>query len=183
MGIRWSIPITSHAITLVSIGFEDHQPGGNDGFEQGLESMRFFLRGDTDEPTCQDHLDRFLRPNARLIVVFVTDEDDCSHRFDRRPPGMDATFCYVEDGGIPKIPIEDYVSFLQTLKPNPDDLAVAVIGGAQFYPLTLSIPGKSPFPVTEPSMPLLEKSASSSCPGGGDCTAGTVCSLPLMNRE
>ncbi|MBM66751.1 MAG: hypothetical protein CMH55_11020 [Myxococcales bacterium] len=166
----------NHAITLVSDRIRAINQGGGDGFEQGLESMRFFLRGDTDEPACQDHLERFLRPTARLIVVFVTDEDDCSHRFDRRPPGMDATSCYVEQGGIPKIPVEDYVSFLQGLKADPDDIAMAVIGGARFDPDPLN-----PGPESVPCNGTIDCERGQICKrqrcrGSGDCAAGNTCS-------
>ena len=43
------------------------------GFEQPLESMRRALNGSNGS-----HNSGFLRENARLAVVFVTDEDDCS---------------------------------------------------------------------------------------------------------
>lgn len=51
------------------------------GIERGLDAMEVFLdpaarRGEG----CEQDLDGFLRPDGRLLVVFVVDEDDCSHR-------------------------------------------------------------------------------------------------------
>lgn len=165
----------SHAITLVADRIRAINQGGGDGFEQGLESMRFFLRGDTDEPSCQDHLDRFLRPDARLILVFVTDEDDCSHRFDRRPPGMDATACYVENGGIPKIDVADYVDYLRRFKPDLEDVAVAVIAGASFTPDPYN-PGREPLrchaTIDCDRGQICKRQR---CRSSGDCSAGSTC--------
>ncbi len=69
-----------------------------DGFEKGLEAMRLALACDGPnaarfdaccadgryDPTCEAAVE-FLRPDAALVVVFVTDEDDCSQPVDNRP--------------------------------------------------------------------------------------------------
>lgn len=54
---------------------------GNYGspFERGLDAADFFLRGDTFVEECEGDLAQLRRPNADLLIVFVTDEDDCSH--------------------------------------------------------------------------------------------------------
>lgn len=50
-------------------------------FERGLDAMEVFLTpGSTRGPGCDNDLEGFLRPDGRLLIVFVTDEDDCSHR-------------------------------------------------------------------------------------------------------
>ncbi len=54
---------------------------GNYGspFERGLDAADVFLRGETFVEECEGDLEQFRRPNADLLIVFVTDEDDCSH--------------------------------------------------------------------------------------------------------
>ena len=94
---------------------------------------------------------------------------------------MDATSCYVEQGGIPKMPVEDYVGFLRNLKPDPEDIAVAVIGGARFLPDPLN-PGAQSVPCDGTiDCGAGEICKRQRCRGSGDCTAGTVCS-PSVNE-
>lgn len=68
----------------VAVDFRDAVIGlGTAGspFERGLDAMEIFLDPDSRRaPGCDDDLDGFLRPAAQLMIVFVTDEDDCSHR-------------------------------------------------------------------------------------------------------
>jgi hypothetical protein len=54
---------------------------GNYGspFERGLDAADLFLRGETFTPECEGDLGLLRRANADLLIVFVTDEDDCSH--------------------------------------------------------------------------------------------------------
>ena len=50
------------------------------GFERSMEAARLYLDPQSRRaPGCEHDLDGFLRPDAQLLVVFVTDEDDCSH--------------------------------------------------------------------------------------------------------
>jgi hypothetical protein len=50
------------------------------GFERSMEAARIYLDPQSRRaPGCEDDLDGFLRPDAQLLVVFVSDEDDCSH--------------------------------------------------------------------------------------------------------
>jgi hypothetical protein len=50
-------------------------------FERGLDAMEVFVTpGSRRGEGCENDLDGFLRPDGRLLVVFVVDEDDCSHR-------------------------------------------------------------------------------------------------------
>jgi len=49
--------------------------------ERGLDAMEVFLTPDSRRGEgCDNDLDGFLRPDGHLLVVFVVDEDDCSHR-------------------------------------------------------------------------------------------------------
>ncbi len=47
--------------------------------ERGLDAMQIFLDPNSDRgPGCDGDLDAFLRDDAKLIVIFLTDEEDCS---------------------------------------------------------------------------------------------------------
>lgn len=48
-------------------------------FERGLDAAHMFLSGDTFTPECEGDVDLFRRADADLLIIFVTDEDDCSH--------------------------------------------------------------------------------------------------------
>jgi hypothetical protein len=54
---------------------------GNYGspFERGFDAADLFLRGETFVDECEGDLEQLRRPNVDLLIVFVTDEDDCSH--------------------------------------------------------------------------------------------------------
>jgi hypothetical protein len=131
------------------------------GLEQPLEAMRRALDGSV--PGNQG----FLRPDARLAVVFVTDEDDCSARGDA-PEFLDLaradiggrsdhrcfTHGVVCDGSAPEgegafegcvpaegspylVDVSEYVKFLLGLKKNPRDILVAGIVGENTEPIVV----------------------------------------------
>jgi hypothetical protein len=116
-------------------------------FEQPLEAMRQALNGSVAANA------GFLRPDALLVVVFVTDEDDCSSSdpalFDQfgssyGPLGSFRCFEHgvrcdeavasagaktncvpAEDDGVLS-PVGDYVAFLESLKSDPRRV---IVGG------------------------------------------------------
>ena len=47
--------------------------------ERGLDAVDLFLRADDVTEGCEGDRDQLLRPEAELLLVFVSDEDDCSH--------------------------------------------------------------------------------------------------------
>lgn len=49
-------------------------------FERGLDAVDALLGGDTFDSTCIGDGASFRREGASLLVMFATDEDDCSHR-------------------------------------------------------------------------------------------------------
>ena len=126
-------------------------------FERGLDAVEIFLDPESERaPGCSGDLDRFLRPEAKLIVIFLSDEEDCSHAdgaygfvdenqalggdgfaastcspesetyFSNRDPIADPQECYAAFDKL--APIDRYVDFLRAKK--GDDVAVAVIAGA-----------------------------------------------------
>lgn len=150
------------------------------GFEQPLEAMRRALDGSNPEN------DGFLRPNALLAVVFVTDEDDCSMADtamfdpadmtlgpltsfrcfadgvvcdpdDPLAPGA-KTDCQVRDQPQFLFPVDEYVDFLTGLKPYP---GMVVVGGIMGDPTDVHVS------INEIGNPQLEASCTSSWGGDG----------------
>jgi hypothetical protein len=100
---------------------------GGCGFEQQFEAALRALSG-------QSYNDGFLRKNAPLAIIFITDEDDCSAAdnklFDPAQVGSLGslkTRCVAHTELLK--PVTDYVSAFKALKDNPDRLVVAAITG------------------------------------------------------
>lgn len=91
------------------------------GQEQGLRAARLALEKHPD----------FVREDSKLLIVFVSDEEDCSDPSHTvalsTTPGYDV--CAIEaqkpDGAL--VPVSDYVSFFQSLSPQ---VAVGAIASA-----------------------------------------------------
>jgi len=139
--------------------------GGGCGFEHPIESARRALQGcgtDANNDALGDCTVNpgFIRKEARLAVVFVTDEDDCSaHKPELFDPGQTSmndplgpltSFrcfefgiqCDINDRTKPGprkgckpaydwlVPIQDYVSFFKGLKPAGQVVLAAIAGPA-----------------------------------------------------
>ena len=48
-------------------------------FERGLDAVDALFAGDAFDASCAGDLEELRRADADLLIVFVTDEDDCSH--------------------------------------------------------------------------------------------------------
>ncbi len=70
----------------------------------------------------------FLRQEANLLVVFVTDEDDCSDD-GRLGPAAENTDCYNKQELL--IPVADYVRRFQGLKPAKSQVNISAIVGPE----------------------------------------------------
>jgi hypothetical protein len=116
-----------------------------DGFEQGLEALRTATdcRGPNAEhfaaccvdgqfdPTCDAKVD-FLRPNAALIVVIVSDEDDCSDTADNPVSRSANSNCEWQRDRL--VPVVDYARHLMQLKAKPSEqLGVIAVVGEQAF--------------------------------------------------
>jgi len=117
--------------------------------ERGLDAVKIFLSPNEEKhPDCEEDLGDFIREDASLVVIFLTDEDDCSHDVtdtfgdenvndDYTCPGgtdganltVQPAFCYSERSSLR--PVEGYTSFLQNYKGplRQTDVRVAVIAG------------------------------------------------------
>lgn len=120
------------------------------GFERGLDAMDIFLNSAGDDRTagCETDGDDFLRDDAQLVVIFLTDEEDCSHEpsdvlpdendgesctglelsYSQRPVQLSTESCYTETESL--TPVSHYVEALKDLR--GDDVRVAVIAGGLF---------------------------------------------------
>jgi hypothetical protein len=115
-------------------------------FERGLDAMEVFLDPDASRaPGCGDDLGKFVRPEAKLVVIFVSDEDDCSHadgeygfpnesadescdNATEGQPEVAPSACY--DSQDQLSPVNRYTNFLRNYKGPGGQVAVAVIAGA-----------------------------------------------------
>jgi len=104
--------------------FNDRVQVGVDGsdMERGLEAAYMALT----EPMISDANDGFLRNDAVLSIIFVSDENDCSDRgaFPEEATGM---ACYDQPEKL--VPIRDFVNDFRDLKPDASDVIVSSIVG------------------------------------------------------
>ncbi len=138
-------------------------PSNGSVFEQGLENIKLLVEGGGDDPRCADHKAQFLRDDARLIIIVITDEDDCSHA-PGAPGGLNSTDCYRDE--FPKYPLRRYIDALSALKPNRDDVSLAVIAGGVFDP--------------DPARP---DHRSIPCAGSVDCEPGEICKFHRCRQD
>lgn len=69
----------------------------------------------------------FIRSDAQLLVIFVSDEDDCSDGGSLE--GEAATACYTSQDKL--TPVTDFVEDYRKLKPNEDDVSASSIVGTR----------------------------------------------------
>ena len=118
-------------------------------FESGLEAMRTALSCDGPnagsfaaccadgiyDPACvppPGEEPEFLRPDAILVVVVVSDEDDCSADPDTPVDRGYVSNCLWQRDKL--VPVGEYVDFLQSRKADPaGQLIVATIAGQRSY--------------------------------------------------
>ncbi len=76
-------------------------------------------------PALADANAGFVRDTAQLMVIVVTDEEDCSDN--GALDGMDATDCYRKPELLP--PVEDFVDLVKAVKDMPDMVQISGIIG------------------------------------------------------
>ncbi|MBN1771200.1 MAG: hypothetical protein JXB32_08075 [Deltaproteobacteria bacterium] len=102
------------------------------GFEQPLAAMRAAVTTNAVPGGCNAG---FLRAESILVLIFVSDEDDCSVRPehpemfdpDRTDLGHINIRCFAHAEFV--TPVEDYVAALRALRPDPDRLTLGFIVG------------------------------------------------------
>ena len=162
---------------------DDAERGGCE-FEQPLEAMRRALDPGNNPG--------FIRPNAMLSIVFVTNEDDCSLKRgalldpldgslgppfsyrcteqgvicdpdDPRRPGV-RTNCRPREGSPFLIDVSEYRTFLSQYKSDPRDVVVSAVAGP-----------RTPFEVRDVGVPVLAPSCQG--PGGSATPAVRIGAL------
>jgi hypothetical protein len=98
--------------------------GGGCGFTQPLEAMRRALDGNPSNAG-------FVRSGAYLAVIFITPNDDCSFAhgdfLDAGGMRVDPFRCVANANAL--VPIDEYVTFLESLKADPGLVIVSAIHG------------------------------------------------------
>lgn len=89
-----------------------------------------------------DQAKNFLRPDAYLVIVFVSDEEDCSIADNATVGEDDYETCGLlktTDEGGPLVPVAHYVNRFKGLKTDPGRVIVAAIGGDSLFTLPAEI--------------------------------------------
>jgi hypothetical protein len=114
--------------------------------ERGFDATLAFLQNDIADPSCAGDRDALIRPEAQLLIIYVTDEDDCSHpedssTFTNRSDVCDQDFfwfnaydaeaCYRDAELL--APVSEYAArfIAQKGAGREQDVRVALIGGVQ----------------------------------------------------
>jgi len=160
-------------------------------YERGFDAVDDFLVGDTFSDSCAGDRDAFLRDGAQLLVVFVSDEDDCSHADDTLgfddetlhtcgadlssvTPPHNPSECYAP--GAHLVPVADFAQHLADVKGA--DVSVAVIAGAVDSGAELVAsgcrPGGASTPQTPDSACHLSEGASNATGPGEPCDPVTL---------
>lgn len=103
--------------TLVQVGIE------GDGKEKGLEAAAHALSPSMAAGSNQG----FLREEANLLVVFVSDEDDCSDY--GALTDLKNTACYTDREAL--VPVVDFVDQFNALKTSADRVLLGAIVGPE----------------------------------------------------
>ncbi len=110
-----------------AIDFADALLVGTDGSdkERGLYAALAALYGQPADP--QEDIEPFVRDDSDLLVIFVSDEDDCSD--DGALEGQSPTSCYTSREQL--IPVPEVVDALVAVHGDPNRVLVAGILGTE----------------------------------------------------
>jgi hypothetical protein len=151
--------ITKYFVQNIKVGI------GGSPYEKGLESMRLAL-----SPAMRSGYNKgFLRDDAVLAIIFIGDEDDCSH-----PNKLDedkfSDICYIpktaktefgDKGQMEDLHgVKRYIDFLKTLKKDSKNILVAGIIGDP----AVKDPNKKDGSTIDPK---------GGCTSNGQCSVGT----------
>ncbi len=117
-------PVLSSNVPDYDLEFNERVQVGIDGSDQerGLEAAYQALT----EPMISDANDGFLRRDAVLSIIFVSDENDCSDQ-GGLPASAGGMACY--DQADKLVPVRDYIDDFRTMKDDPSDIMASAIVG------------------------------------------------------
>ncbi len=106
--------------------FRERVAVGTDGsdMERGLEAAFTALT----EPMISEANEGFLRPDATLSIIFVSDENDCSDR-GALPADANGTDCYSNTDLL--VPVKDYISEFEGIKEDASLVISSAIVGPE----------------------------------------------------
>ena len=90
-----------------------------DGFEKGLMAARLAM----DDELLTTHNVGFLREEAYLVIVFLSDENDCSDNYTL--PRQNGNECEWRREEL--VAVQEYVDFFKSIKSDPAKIVVAAI--------------------------------------------------------
>jgi hypothetical protein len=104
------------------------------GMEQGLEASLVAL----SEPMVSDANYGFMRSGAMLVLIYVSDENDCSDR--GALPSED--YCYLDAYQDDLVAVSDYVSDFRSIKSDPElVLSFSIVGPVDTTHCDDTLPG------------------------------------------
>jgi hypothetical protein len=177
------------ACTLVVGALQDKNPQ----LEQGLKAAVWALASDNAScaPNNVEQAEAFLRPDAHVLVVFVSDEDDCSLACDEEVMAVQFSQCGClddADHGGPLEPVGDLADDLRSAAADPSQILVAaIVGGVLVTPSAtggaLTCPDPA-FATTEACVESKEAAfVDSKCCNGPYCANTYVCSSDLGKAD
>jgi len=128
--------LTRDVVGYVDLFKERVQVGvDGSGMEQGLEASYLAL----SEPLVSDVNQGFLRPGAELVLIYVSDENDCSDRGGL--PGED--YCYLDAYQDDLVPVSEYVDGFREIKGDRElVVSFAIVGPLDTSSCENTLPGK-----------------------------------------
>jgi len=105
---------------------------GNNGIaaQEHLEAAQIALTVRAGEPITEGGNQGFLRPEARLLVIFASDRDDCSNaNLDLAGAPNSVTACEWKRDQL--LPVGEALNSLLSLKDDPDRVAIGLLGGGE----------------------------------------------------
>ncbi len=117
-------PVITPDVEDFEFVFNERVQVGIDGsdMEKGLEAAYEALT----EPMISDANDGFLRRDAVLSIIFVSDENDCSDR-GAYPESAGGMACYDEASKL--VPVRDFVNDFRAMKDDASDVILSAIVG------------------------------------------------------
>ncbi len=102
--------------------------GEGSGWEKGLWAAKLALYPQSEGGNADGWNHGFMRSDAKLAIIFISDEDDCSDEGNPLP-GEEQAECYTHTDQLR--PVFEYVADYQALKLRDDDIILSAIVGPQ----------------------------------------------------
>jgi hypothetical protein len=115
------------------------------GFESGLQAAKTAITLAKNDQLLDNPNRGFLRDNAVLTVIFITDENDCSHLDSNQSLFVRGDDCEINSSDL--VDVSDFYNSMSAAKTNPSRVLVAGIVGPE--PGGGTVTGVAPEPTCE----------------------------------